>query len=129
MNGKKGLLDTSIIIDFFLGSQLAKKHIENITELFISAITYGELLYGAENSGNKSKHLKQVNEFANLCRIVQIDDETAKIYSQIKSQLKKDGKPIPENDMWIAASAMQNNFALIANDVHFTFIKELKLIH
>jgi tRNA(fMet)-specific endonuclease VapC len=129
MNGKKCLLDTSIIIDFFLGSQLAKKQIENISELFISAITYGELLYGAENSGSRSKHLKQVNEFANICRIVQIDDETAKIYSQIKSQLKKDGKPIPENDIWIAASAMQNNLALNANDVHFTFIKELKLIH
>jgi len=126
MNGKKCILDTSIIIDFFLGLPQAKNQIENLTELYISAITLGELLYGAENSGNRSKHLKQVNEFANICRIIKIDDETAKIYSRVKSELKKTGKPIPENDIWIAATAIQNNLALIASDVHFTFIKELK---
>jgi tRNA(fMet)-specific endonuclease VapC len=60
-------------------------------------------------------------------RLLNCDRETAVVYGIIKSQLKKDGKPIPENDVWIAAIAMQHDLRLLTNDKHFDYVKTLKI--
>lgn len=56
-------------------------------------------------------------------QIVDSDKEICDCYSIIKSQLKKEGHPVPENDIWIAATAMSRNLTLVTADRHFEFIK------
>ena len=61
MNGKKNLLDTNIIVDFFTGKKEIKQQVNLFDKPIISVITAGELYFGAEKSTQKQKHLKQVN--------------------------------------------------------------------
>ena len=121
-------LDTNIIIDLFRGDEKTKSFLNNF-DFEIPIFVVGELLYGAENSSKKEKHLAQIKKFAEQVSIINSTEETAKIYASIKSFLKQLGKPIPENDIWIAAIAIENNKSLVTNDQHFSFIKNLKIIN
>ncbi len=127
MSGKKYLLDTNIIVDLFSGAREIKGLIESLEGPIVSAITMGELYFGVEKSQYRAKHLKQVGEFAGICTILDIDLATAKVYAKIKNELKKKGRPIPENDIWIAATSIQHNLALLTKDKHFKEIRGLDL--
>lgn len=122
------LLDTNIIIDWFRGDTDTQLYLNTI-DFEIPVIVIGELFYGAENSSNKEKHSEQIKKFSKEFTIINVTDETAKMYALIKSELKKQGKPIPENDIWIAAIAVENNKSLVTNDQHFSYIKSLKTIN
>jgi len=122
------VLDTNIIIDLFRGDEKTKSFLNN-SDFEIPIFVVGELLYGAENSSNKEKHFEQIKKFTEEVSIINSTEETAKIYASIKSFLKQQGKPIPENDIWIAAIAIENNKSLVTNDQHFSFIKNLKIIN
>ena len=82
-----------------------------------------------ENASNKEKHLQQVEKFIEGFSIIKSTEDTARIYASIKSLLKLQGKPIPENDIWIAAIAIENDKSLVTNDQHFSLIKNLKVIN
>ena len=122
------LLDTNIIIDWFRGDEKTISFLNNF-DFEIPVIVIGELFYGTENSSKKEKHFEQIKSFIKEVSIINSTNETAKIYASIKSQLKQEGKPIPENDIWIAAIAIENNKSLVTNDQHFTLIKGLKIIN
>jgi tRNA(fMet)-specific endonuclease VapC len=59
--------------------------------------------------------------------VISVDDETAEYYAKVFCDLKKKGQPIPTNDMWIAASAMQHGLWLLSGDEHFRIIDGLLL--
>jgi tRNA(fMet)-specific endonuclease VapC len=121
------ILDTNIIVDIFRGKINAELvNLSNKT-FFISIISVGELYFGAENSSNPKKHIEQIDLFLQTISIIYIDYETSKNYSKIKAKLKKLGIPIPENDIWIAAITIQNNFLLVSDDKHFENIDGLNL--
>ncbi len=120
------LLDTNVIIDFFRGNALTKKRILKFQSLNISSIVYGELIYGIENASHKDRHKKQLDNFIKSCLIIPVTKETSKIYGKLKTELKKQGRLIPENDIWIAAQTIEQDAILLSNDKHFEMIKDLK---
>ena len=128
MNGKKYLLDTNIVIDLFSGDSDLFAKIQVIKNPFISFVTVGELYYGAFNSGKPQKHIKQVEDFLTISKIVNVEKSTAKYYAQIKTQLRKNGTPIPENDIWLSATAMENDLLLVTKDKHLKMVENLKLL-
>jgi len=125
MNGKF-IIDANVVIDYLRGKNNLLFQLMDNEVVSISVIVIGELIFGAENSVQIKKHLSQVEELLSKVNIVGIDYETAKIYGKIRADLRKKGTPIPENDIWIAAIAIQNNFTLITNDRHFANINLLK---
>jgi tRNA(fMet)-specific endonuclease VapC len=125
--GGKFILDSNVIIDFFRGNNNLLQLLETSKSVYVPAIVLGELIFGAQNSLNTAKHLSQVDDFISKISILNIDASTAVFYGKIKFQLKKDGKPIPENDIWIAAIAVQYKTELVTNDKHFKNIKSLKI--
>lgn len=122
------VLDTNIIIDLFRGDEKTKLFLNDFV-FEIPVFVAGELFYGAENASNREKHLQQVEKFIEGFSIINSTEDTARIYASIKSLLKLQGKPIPENDIWIAAIAIENNKSLVTNDQHFSLIKNLKVIN
>ncbi|HLG30750.1 MAG TPA: type II toxin-antitoxin system VapC family toxin, partial [Candidatus Brocadiales bacterium] len=102
MNGRL-LLDTNIIIALFAGDLTVHEHMANATEVFISAVTIGELYFGAYKSTKVQENLTRIDEFVLSNRVLSCDADTAKRYGGIKNHLKEKGQPIPENDIWIAA--------------------------
>ena len=129
MTGNNYLLDSNIIIAIFKGNKVFAEKISNEESIFLSSIVLGELYTGINRVSNKSKHLKILNDFLDLCKVVNIDSTTAKFYGETMASLHKKGKPIPTNDVWIAAIALQNNFTLITNDKHFKEVPNLKVIN
>jgi tRNA(fMet)-specific endonuclease VapC len=93
----------------------------------VSSIVVGELYYGAYASSNSQKHIEQIQDFLADCIIVSPNVEASIAYGKLKSDLKKKGSPIPENDIWIAAIAIQQNIPLFTTDNHFKLL-ELDLI-
>ena len=71
----------------------------------------------------------ELDQFLDSPRVytIAIDDETAEFYAQIFSELRLKGRPIPSNDLWIAASALQHGLALASYDEHFSHISGLLL--
>lgn len=126
MSGKI-MLDSNVIIDFFRGNNDSIHTLIEKETVFISVIVLGELIFGAENSPNLKRHLAQVDAFLEKATVVYIDEATARVYGKIRADLKKAGKPIPENDIWIAAIALQHNFILATNDNHFKKVDLLKI--
>ncbi len=129
MAGSKLLLDTSVVIDIFRGSTKVKSAIENAVQVAIPSVVVGELYYGAFNSSDPKKHLAQINDLLQIFETVEVNQEVAQSYGIIKSELRKDGKPIPENDIWIAATAKTNGFTLVTSDAHFNHVPDLSLIN
>lgn len=127
MAGSNYFLDSNIIIDLFHGNEAVNNFINNNESISLPVIVVGELYFGAENSNNIKKHNKQVDDLITDFETVNIDFETAKYFAKIKSNLKKLGKPIPENDIWIAALTLQHNRILVTNDNHFSLVEKLKI--
>ena len=113
------LLDTNIIIASFKNEQTVLDQMATSEEIFIPAIVVGELFYGAMHSTNIEKHITQVREFVKESSVLSCDEFTAEHYGQIKNELKKKGRPLPENDIWIAAIALQHNLTIATRDQHF----------
>jgi tRNA(fMet)-specific endonuclease VapC len=125
MNGKF-LLDTNIIIALFTGDASVQKNLAEAGKVFIPTVVLGELYYGARKSGQVKKNLARIEEFAVSSAVVTCNAGTAREYGLIKDRLRKKGRPIPENDIWIAAIARQNGFVLVTRDSHFFEIEHLQ---
>jgi tRNA(fMet)-specific endonuclease VapC len=128
MTGNKYLLDTSIVVHFFKKNVQITKRLDELSEVFISTVAIGELYYGAYCSSAPEKHIIMIEDFLQQCKIISIDKQCSITYGKIKAQLKVKGKPIPENDIWIASVALANNFTLYTTDNHFAEIPDIKLL-
>ena len=97
--------------------------------LTISAITYAELLLGAERSDNKRKHRKLVSEFVErLDEILPWDARAAETFATLRAYLYKKGSPIGPNDTMIAGHALSRDAIVITNNVkHFSKAPRLKI--
>jgi tRNA(fMet)-specific endonuclease VapC len=127
MTGNKAFLDSNIIIEVFSGNSSIADKIHHLTDFYLSTIVLGELYVGINRVVNKDKHLKKLQAFLELANIIDIDQSTAVLFGEISAELYKKGKPIPTNDIWIAASIKQYNFTLITRDKHFNMISDLSI--
>ncbi|GAC1425766.1 MAG: hypothetical protein NVS4B1_08190 [Ktedonobacteraceae bacterium] len=93
----------------------------------MSAITLGELCYGAEHAINVEKSFVEVNGLVKTFTVLLTDDTTARIYGRIKDRQAKKGQMLPDSDLWIAATALQYGLTLIARDHHFSWLTGIAL--
>ena len=126
MSGKF-LLDTNIVIALFGDDDVVKEKLTTAEEVFIPNIVIGELIYGAHKSSRSMQNLERIDDFIESNVILGTNTETARDYAEIKLDLQQKGRPIPENDIWIAAIAAQNELVLVSRDTHFAEIDELQL--
>jgi tRNA(fMet)-specific endonuclease VapC len=124
MNGKY-LLDTNIVIALFAQEALVQQRLANVTETFIPSIVIGELYYGAYKSARVSANVSRIDQFVANNTVLECNTVTAKEYGQIKNGLRAKGRPIPENDIWIAALATQYRLTLVTRDGHFGEVDRL----
>lgn len=127
MNGRY-LLDTNIVIAFLTGDSTVTNRLDNSDEIFVSVIVTGELLYGAFNSTNVDQNVKRINHFLHDATAILCDNTTARVYGEIKTTLRRKGQPIPDNDIWIAATARQHALSLVTRDEHFAEVDDLILV-
>ena len=106
-----------------------KQRVTDAADVFASIIVLGELYYGAQKSTRVQSNLQTVDQFAAANRLLGCDSTTAQHYGQIKNLLREKGRPIPENDIWIAATAKQHDLTVASRDNHFDSIDGLSIEH
>ncbi len=119
------LLDTNIVIAIFAKDAAVQTRIAGATGVFVPVTVLGELYYGAHKSTRIEANLERIEEFAASNMILMCDMETARWYGEIKDGLRAKGKPIPENDIWIAALAKQYGLIVATRDGHFSNVEGL----
>ena len=126
MNGK-ALVDTNVVIALFAGDPEAVERIQRRTAVFLCAPVLGELRYGAQASARVESNLARLDQFSQALIVLPSDTGTAAAYGRVKFDLRKKGRPIPENDVWIASIARQHDLALLTRDAHFQEIEGLEV--
>lgn len=91
-------------------------------------ITYGELLYGTHKSSHPIKTLHILEELISFIPVLPISTDAGKFYGSLRSKLEKQGKPVGNNDLWIASHALAANLMLVTNNIkEFSRIPHLKV--
>jgi tRNA(fMet)-specific endonuclease VapC len=83
------------------------------------------LFFGAAKSGRSSENTAKVERFAAGRAIVSCDLDVAREYGLLKQRLREKGRPLPENDLWIAAAAKRHGMVLVTRDRHFHEVEDL----
>lgn len=121
------LLDTNIVIALTLRDGAVLERLDNDVTVFLSSIVLGELFFGAYRSARVEENLERAAELAAQNAVLVCDTSTARHYGRIKNRLREAGRPIPENDIWIAAPARQHALTLVSRDAHFEEIEGLEV--
>ena len=121
------LLDTNAYAAFKQGLPDAVDIVQRATHLALSSTVLGELLAGFAVGSREAKNRAELQQFLGSDRvyIFPVDDGTAAYYATVYRILRNKGRPIPTNDMWIAASALQQGYALFSYDGHFQHVDGL----
>ena len=115
-------IDTNVIIKFLNGDEKARQIFDENQDIAIPVTVVGELSFGACKSARRQENLELFNGFVSQYSILPIDKTVADIYGEIKASLASKGINLPENDIWIAATAKANNRKIISFDAHFSHI-------
>ena len=129
MTGNKFLLDTNIISALLKGESTIADKIDKAKKVYVPVIALGELYYGAAYSTHSNKNIADIRRFASSYNLLLIDEETTIAYGSIKADLRKKGKPIPENDIWISAIAYRHKLTLATRDKHFKEVTGITIKH
>ena len=121
------LIDTNVYTAFKRRTGGVLEVLRGADFIGINTVVLAELYSGFKGGSKEEKNKYELNQFLDKPRVelVQIDDITAEFYAQIYWNLRKKGSPIPTNDIWIAASAMQMGLALYSLDIHFQLVEGL----
>jgi len=120
------LLDTNLFVAYFNGEQSVIDKIITANEIALPAVALGELQYGAAASQRPEENQERIRKLMTWARLIVCDDVTALHYGRIKFALRLKGTPIPDNDIWIAATAMQADLPLISRDEHFRHVEGIR---
>jgi tRNA(fMet)-specific endonuclease VapC len=115
------LLDTSAYAAFKGGHALVKAALQQAEEIYLNPVVLGELLAGFRQGSRRSKNEEELRAFLSSPRVhvVDVTEETAARYAVILNALRDTGTPIPTNDVWIAASAMEHGLRVLTMDAHY----------
>src|SRR3712207_755211 len=118
---KEVLLDTNAYVAFKQGRTEAVDIVRRASQVALNSVVIGELLAGFAVGSREAKNRAELQQFLAFPQVLflQIHQATADSYASIHRTLRHKGRPIPTNDMWIAASALHHHLARYSDDKHF----------
>ncbi len=121
------LLETSAYSAFRRGNPSALEIVQLAEEIALTPIVLGELWSGFSRGSHRSRNESELRRFLDSPRVlvVPLVEETGRRYSTIVTGLLARGRPIPTNDIWIAASAMEHGLRIVTSDAHFLEIPQV----
>lgn len=122
------ILDTNALSAAAEREPSALEVVARAERLAIPVIVLGEYRLGIAQSRHRTSYENWLREWVAAVTVLDIDEETTHSYAAIGMELKKKGKPIPANDLWIAALCRQYSLPLLSRDRHFDFVSGLQRI-
>ena len=115
------LIDTNVYAAFKRNHPAVVDELQRATEVAVCPVVLGELLGGFAFGSRERENLRELDEFmaAPRVRLLSMTDRTSVFFAKIYGALRRKACPIPANDLWIAASAMEHGLALLSFDRHF----------
>ena len=126
MNGN--LMDTNVIVRVLNGDRELINELSKISSLCTCTVVLGELMYGDAKSAHVVQNKQNAKSFCSRYPLLGVSNIVAEFYGEIKKDLLSHGNVMPENDMWIAATALANDMTVITRDKHFEHIQNLMVI-
>ena len=123
----KLLLDTNAYSDLARGDSRLAARVRRAEAVMLSSVVAGELLGGFRRGTRYRENLADLERFLALPRVhlLPVTFTTAERYARVYAALRSQGRPIPTNDMWIAAHAMDSGAELLSSDPHFGYVEGL----
>jgi tRNA(fMet)-specific endonuclease VapC len=120
------ILDTNALSAIADGESSAMELVARAERLAVPVIVLGEYRLGIAQSRHKASYESWLRGWIAAVALLDIDEETTHSYAAIGLELKKQGKPIPANDLWIAALCRQHSLPLLSRDRHFDLVSGLR---
>lgn len=121
------LIDTNVYVAFKRSDAVVVNLLRQAAAIAINSVVLGELLAGFRGRRREAENRRDLDLFLDSPRVTMLplDEGTANFFALVFNQLKIQGTPIPTNDIWIGASAMQHGLSLASLDNHFNKISGL----
>jgi tRNA(fMet)-specific endonuclease VapC len=121
------LLDSNAFSAFRRGNPFVTAQVTRAEEILLSVVVAGELLAGFHRGSRYQENVRALHAFIEDPNVVvlQITWSTAELFGRISGALRLRGTPIPTNDIWLAAHAMEAGASLLSADRHFSYIEGL----
>ncbi|MGI8745571.1 MAG: type II toxin-antitoxin system VapC family toxin [Bryobacteraceae bacterium] len=120
------ILDTNGLSAMAGGDPNLERLLQSAAEIALPVIVLGEYRYGIKQSHHRARYERWLSEVITNCRVLTVDAGTAEHYAEVRDELKRKGRPIPGNDLWIAALTRQHALPLLSRDRHFDFVPRLE---
>ena len=120
------ILDTNALSAYLDRTPEAVAVVSEARELALPVIVAGEFAFGIAQSRHRDAYERSLQRMLDRCTVLDISIETARHYAAIRLELKAAGKPIPANDVWIAALSRQYSMPVMSRDSHFDFVGGLR---
>ncbi len=123
------MLDTNVYTAFKRNDSKVLSLIRQADSMAINTVVLGELLAGFKGGSRETRNRHELDLFLDSPRVqvLTLDETTAEFFALVFHNLRLAGKPIPVNDIWIAASTMQHGLTLATLDAHFAHVNGLSL--
>lgn len=122
------LIDTNAYVAWTLKDNALFSVLKGTDRPVLPMIVVGELVYGAFNSGRPEKNMAELLKNLKEFDILNINRRTADLYGHACMALRKKGRHIPDNDIWIAALALQHGMPVVTRDKHFEQVVGLDVV-
>lgn len=122
------ILDTNALSAAADGDPAALEVVASAERLSVPVIVLGEYRFGIAQSRHRTDYENWLREWVDAVTVLDIDEETTHFYAAIGLELKRKGKPIPANDLWIAALCRQHALPLLSRDRHFDLVAGIQRV-
>lgn len=127
---RRYLLDTSFLVDALQDGTTLPAIVEKSETVYLSEVAIGEFKAGLDDTRRGRRNREALDAFLHLPNIVEITLTTATtdLYAKVFRSLHAAGRPIPVNDIWLAAQALEHGAVLVSRDRHFEAVANLRTL-
>ena len=122
------ILDTNALSAFIDGEPAVGVRLSAESQVAIPVIVLGEFRYGISGSRHRDKYERWLADHLSDFEILSVTESTTLTYARVRAALKRLGRPIPANDAWIAALALQHRLPVMSRDEHFDAVPGLRRV-
>jgi len=122
------ILDINALSAFIDGDRAVGQRLADHGHASIPVIVLGEFRYGLAGSRHRAAYEAWLDEHLPDFDVLAVSAATAVVYAGVRVALKKRGRPIPANDVWISALALEHRLPVLTRDVHFDAVPGLKRV-
>jgi tRNA(fMet)-specific endonuclease VapC len=119
-------LDSNILWAYLGGDATLRARVEGAGQIWLPLPVLAEARFAVLNSGRPIATQTRLDEFLQVCRVRPMGEETALRYAEQRPALRRKGRPIPINDLWIAAVCLEHGLPLVSRDAHFDAVDGLQ---